>query len=148
MAGGGCKEGTETHQGTRLQLRSRLLVQAMQNLGATRVVLRESPGMRRLFSTLMLTLALGIGVYTYGPIAITNNHGKLEMFILVPEDAVGIAVAVYCDHHYATSSRAVRFRQEAFTFRDLHDDAYDIEVVFKHRDGRQTRIVSHANVSR
>lgn len=104
--------------------------------------------MRRAFLVLVLLAVLAGSPSAYGPIAITNNHGKLEMFIITPEDAVGIGVVVECEHTFKTSAREVRFRQEAFLFRDLHDDAYEITVAFKHRDGHESRIVTHANVSR
>lgn len=94
----------------------------------------------------MAVLAIGLGAVD--PITITNNRGKLDLFVIVPEGAVVIQVSVVGEHTFKSSAREVRFRQEAFTFRDLPEDTYEIEAVFEYRDGHTSHLVTHANVSR
>lgn len=96
----------------------------------------------------LLLVILTSSAHAVDPITVTDNHLKLDLYVIVPEDVVQIGVAVQCEHLYKTSSRDVRFRQEHFLFRDLHDDAYDIDVVFVHRDGHHSFLASHAYVSR
>lgn len=71
---------------------------------------------------------------------VVDNHGRIDVYITTPANTVTMAVEVECDHYFGSDAREVRFRQERFVFRDLHQDIYAVLVVFRDGGGKETAV--------